>query len=396
MDAKRWREIEDLYKAALDCVPVQRPALLAEHCKGDEDLRSAVESLLRQEFSTRTLAEGPASTTIADAASQPASSQLAEGTQLGPYHLEGLLGAGGMGEVYRARDFRLERAAAVKVLRPALAIRPDFRKRFLREARAVAALNHAGIATIYEAGESVDRLYLAMEFVAGRTLQDRASGPLSARQLIDYSIQIASVLDHAHARGIIHRDIKPGNVMITPDGVIKVLDFGLAKEIVPSDATATDLTTPGTVVGTLHYCPPEVLAGRPATVRSDLYSLGVLMYELACGSLPFAGFKGLALISAVMAGEAVPLRQRNPTLPEALVRVIARAMSPQPENRFAGAAELAAALRNLEGASPAHPAPEPAMPVVGVLDFENLSGDDAVGWLGTGPRGNDHRRPEAA
>src|ERR1035438_5892554 len=167
--------------------------------------------------------------------------QVSPGTRLGPYEILAAIGEGGMGVVYRARDSRLERTAAVKVLLPALAGLPDFRKRFLREARAVAALNHAGIAVIYEAGESLDRLYLAMEYVAGDTLKQKiASGHVSTRQLIDYSLQIAGVLDHAHARGIIHRDIKPGNVMITPDGVVKVLDFGLAKQIIPSDETAAN------------------------------------------------------------------------------------------------------------------------------------------------------------
>jgi serine/threonine protein kinase len=385
MHAERWRQVEELCKAAREWTPAQRPAFLAERCKGDEDLRNQVESRLRQEFSTGSTGGGSFFAPETDASHQPASSQLAKGTQLGPYLIEALLGAGGMGEVYRARDSRLERVAAVKVLLPAIAGQADFRKRFLREARAVASLNHPGIAVIYEAGESLDRLYLAMEHVAGRTLkQELASGPLSTGQLIGYSLQIAAVLDHAHARGIIHRDIKPANVMITPDGVAKVLDFGLAKEISPIDETCTNLTTPGTIVGTMHYCPPEVLTGRSATVRSDLYSLGVLMYELACGRLPFDGFQGLALISAVIAGEAAPLRQRNPAVPEALVRVIARAMSPRPESRFASATELAAALRNVEGLSAVNFAPEPAMPVVGVLDFENLSGDDAIDWLGTG------------
>ena len=369
MDSERGRQVEELYKIALDWTPTQRPALLAEHCKGDEDLRNKVESLLRQEFATRIQLEVSSGRATTDAVDQP-STQLVEGAQLGPYRIEALLGAGGMGEVYRARDSRLERAAAVKVLLPALASHPDFRKRFLREARAVAALNHAGIAVIYEAGETLDSLYLAMEYVAGRTLkQELAAGPVSTSRLIDYSVQIAAVLDHAHARGIIHRDIKPGNVMITPDGVVKVLDFGLAKEILPSDEAITNLTTPGMVIGTLHYCPPEILTGRPATVRSDLYSLGVLMYELACGRLPFAGFQGTALISALIAGEAAPLRQRNPALPEALARVIVRAMSPRPEDRFARAAELADALHRVEGASTAKLAFEPAMPVVGVLDF---------------------------
>jgi serine/threonine protein kinase/tetratricopeptide (TPR) repeat protein len=380
MNAERWQQVEQLYKAALNWKVTQRPSLLAERCNGDEDLLKQVESLLRQEFSTPTAADACSPRTIVNS-----TDQLAEGAQLGPYRIESLLGAGGMGEVYRARDSRLERVAAVKVLLPAFAGHPDFRKRFLREARAVASLNHGGIAVIYEAGEFQDRLYLAMEYVAGRTLkQELAAGPVSTSLLIDYSLQIASVLDHAHARGIIHRDIKPANVMVTSEGVVKVLDFGLAKEILPIDDTATNLTTPGTVVGTLHYCPPEVLAGRPATVRSDLYSLGVLMYELACGQLPFAGVQGLTLISAVMAGVAAPLRQRNPAVSEALARVITRAMSPRPESRFGSATELAVALRDVDGACSANQPPKPAMSVVGVLDFENLSGDSSVDWLGTG------------
>ena len=189
MHAERWRQVEELCKAALEWTPAQRPTFLAERCKGDEDLRNQVESRLRQGVSTSATASGSSFATETDAPHQPASSQLTEGAQLGPYLIEALLGAGGMGEVYRARDSRLERVAAVKVLLPAIAGQADFRKRFLREARAVASLNHPGIAVIYEAGESLDRLYLAMEHVPGRTLkQALAAGPVSTSQLIDYSL----------------------------------------------------------------------------------------------------------------------------------------------------------------------------------------------------------------
>ena len=167
-----------------------------------------------------------------------------------------------MGEVYHARDSRLDRTVAVKVLRSSVAADETHRQRFLREARATAAFSHPGIAAFYDAGESGDLLYLAMEYVPGHTLQvELVKGPLPSRSLTDYSLQIATALEHAHARGVIHRDIKPANIMVAEGGALKLLDFGLAQNILLRDETATALTAVGTFVGTLQYCAPEVLAG---------------------------------------------------------------------------------------------------------------------------------------
>jgi serine/threonine protein kinase/tetratricopeptide (TPR) repeat protein len=291
-----------------------------------------------------------------------------------------------MGEVYSARDSRIERTVAIKVLRSDVAADPNYRKRFLQEARATARFSHPGIATFYEANESGDCLYLAMEYVVGHTLQQELiKGPLRSRPLADYSLQIASAIDHAHARGIIHRDIKPSNIMITETGMIKLLDFGLAQNILPRDETATALTAAGTFVGTLHYCAPEVLAGRVATVRSDIYNIGVLMYEMACGRLPFGGLDGPGLITAALRGQVPPVRERNPAVPELFARLIARTMALEPRDRFPNAGELAAALRSLaDGSGHATIVLERARPLIAVLDFENLSGDSTTDWLGTG------------
>jgi len=311
---------------------------------------------------------------------------LLPGTRLGPYEIVRFLGAGGMGEVYLARDSRLERHAAVKVLRASVSADQNHRDRFVREARATAAFSHPGIASFYDAGECAECLYLAMEYVAGHTLQQQlAKAPIPSRFLRDYSLQIASALEHAHAHGIIHRDIKASNVMVAEGGVLKLLDFGLARNIVSGEDTETAFTSPGMVVGTLQYSAPEVLAGRAATVRSDIYGLGVLMYEMACARLPFLGFEGTSLVTAILRGETPPLRERNPAVSERIAKVIARAMAIEPGARFQSAAELAAALRTMdENPGNAAVVLERAMPVVGILDFLNLSGDPAMDWLATG------------
>ena len=311
---------------------------------------------------------------------------LAPGTRIGPYEVVTILGAGSMGEVYKALDSRLDRTVAIKLMRPGMAADENGRKRFLREARATAAFNHPGIAAIYDAGECGDSLYLTMEYVPGRTLQQEiAKGPISGQCVRNYSLQIASALEHAHARGVLHRDIKPANIMIAEDGVLKLLDFGLARFTSPRDETTTFVTAAETIVGTYHYCSPEVLAGRVATVRSDIYGLGVVMYEMACGQRPFAGFQGPALVSAVLRGQAPPVHQRNPAVSELLANLIGRAMALEPQDRFQSAAEIAGALRAMEG----HPnnvaiALERANPVIAVLDFDNLSGDAVTDWLRVG------------
>lgn len=311
---------------------------------------------------------------------------LTPGTRLGPYEIISRLGAGGMGEVHRARDSRLDRTVAIKVMRSGFATDEYHRKRFLREARATAALSHPGIAVLYDVGESGECLYLAMEYVEGHTLQTEISnGPISSATLRNYSLQIAAALEHAHARGIIHRDIKSANIMVTGSGVLKLLDFGLAQITHPTEETATIVTVAGAMIGTLHYCPPEVLAGRAGTMRSDIYSLGVVMYEIGCGSVPFAGLDTPSLISAALRGQIPPIRQRNPAVPERLASVIERALALEPQDRFQSAAELAAALRTMGGRPDKSSIfIERAAPVIAVLDFENLAGDSATDWLGTG------------
>lgn len=265
-------------------------------------------------------------------------------TKVGPYEILSTLGAGGMGEVYLARDSRLDRTVAIKVMRPGVAADEYHRKRFLREARATAALSNPGIAVLYDAGEAGECLYLAMEYVEGHTLQQEiGNGPISSSILRNYSLQIAAALEHAHARGIIHRDIKSANIMVTGSGVLKLLDFGLAQTTQPTEETASVVTAAGAIVGTLHYCAPEVLAGRTATMRSDIYSLGVVMYEMGCGRVPFAGLDVPSLISAALRGQVPPVRHRNPAIPEQLSNVIEQAMALEPQHRFQSAAELAAA-----------------------------------------------------
>ena len=311
---------------------------------------------------------------------------LPAGSRVGPYEVIEILGVGGMGEVYKARDCRLERVVALKLMRASLGADENQRKRFLREARAIAAFSHPGIAGLHDAGEAGDCLFLAMEYVSGHTLeQELYKGPIAGQNVRKYSIQVATALEHAHARGILHRDIKPANIMVSDDGTLKLLDFGLAQFIQTQEETLTIITRPGSFIGTYQYCSPEVLSGRTATVRSDIYSLGVAMYEMACGRAPFAGLQERALVAAALLGEAPPVRQRNPAVSEALANLIGRAMAPQPRDRFASAAELVAALRTMEG-RPTSGAivSEKVNPVIAVLDFENLSGDPASEWLATG------------
>jgi serine/threonine protein kinase/Tfp pilus assembly protein PilF len=291
-----------------------------------------------------------------------------------------------MGEVYKARDCRLERVVALKVMRASLGADENQRKRFLREVRAIAAFSHPGIAGMHDAGEAGDCLFLAMEYVSGHTLeQELYEGPIAGQTVRQYSIQLATALEHAHARGILHRDIKPANIMVSDDGTLKLLDFGLAQFILTQEETLTIITRPGSFVGTYQYCSPEVLSGRTATVRSDIYSLGIVIYEMACGRAPFAGLHERALVAAALLGEAPPVRQKNPAVSEAMANLIGRAIAPQPRDRFATAAELVAALRTMEDRPNSGAIVlEKAKPVIAVLDFENLSGDSGLEWLSTG------------
>ena len=278
---------------------------------------------------------------------------LSAGTRLGPYEIVAAIGAGGMGEVYRAHDTRLRRDVAIKVLPETLAHGSAW-ERFEREARAASALNHPNICAVYDVGEADGRQFLVMELLEGKTLRDFIGNkPVEPRIAAALGMQIADALEAAHAKGIVHRDIKPGNIMVTGRDHVKVLDFGLAKHA-PSNADETrsldQLTAAGTLLGTPHYLAPELLQGKEADARSDLWALGVVLYEMLCGRLPFPGPTVFEVSSAILKEDPAPLPA---TVPFKLKSVVERCLEKEPEKRYRNAGDVRAAL----GTLPAEAAP---------------------------------------
>src|SRR5437867_1949816 len=270
---------------------------------------------------------------------------LSPGTRLGPYEIIAPVGAGGMGEVYRAKDTRLDRIVAIKVLPSHVASDPELRQRFEREARAVSSLNHPHICALYDIGHQDGTDYLVMEYLEGETLAARLEkGPLPPEQVLRSAIQIAGALDRAHRQNLIHRDLKPGNVILTKSGA-KLLDFGLAKLQAPDSgpvaaglsAVATEgrnLTAQGTILGTLQYMAPEQLEGKEADARTDIFALGVLIYEMATGRKAFQGKSQASLISSIMSAEPQPISVVQPLAPPALDRVVKTCLAKDPDDRW--------------------------------------------------------------
>ena len=280
---------------------------------------------------------------------------------LGPYEVVSLLGAGGMGEVYRARDTRLDRVVAVKVLRSGIGDNGELRMRFEREARAISHLSHPHICALYDVGNHNGSEYLVMEYVEGETLAERIQrGPLAVSQVLRYGTQIAEALHHAHRGGITHRDLKPGNVMLTTTGA-KLLDFGLAKFAErlqhSSDDSAPEtlkhLTAEGTIVGTFQYMSPEQIQGNAVDPRSDIFSLGIVLYEMTSGQRPFPATTSTALIAAILSADPVPLRSLQPATPPALERIVQTALEKNPDERWQTAQDVGRQLRWLAQSSPA-------------------------------------------
>jgi serine/threonine protein kinase len=269
---------------------------------------------------------------------------LAPGTLLGPYEILSPLGAGGMGEVYCARDTRLDRTVAIKILPSQFSADPVRKQRFEREAKAVSGLNHPHICTLHDVGHHDGTDYLVMECIEGETLAKRLEkGPLPIDQVLKYGAQIADALDKAHRGGVIHRDLKPGNIMLTKSGV-KLLDFGLAKpaaEAISSLQTLSisiskgrSLTEEGTIVGTIQYMSPEQLEGKETDARSDLFSFGAVMYELVTGNHAFAGKSQASVIAAILEREPQPISNFQPLAPLALDRLIRTCLAKDPEERI--------------------------------------------------------------
>ena len=332
---------------------------------------------------------------------------LVSGAHLGPFEVLEPLGAGGMGEVYRARDSRLGRIVAVKVLRPDLAADPDRIERFEREARAASALNHPNIVTIYDVGVEGGMSYIAMEWVDGSALRDLVARakPQAIPTVVSIGAQIADGLGVAHSAGIVHRDLKPENVMVTADGLVKILDFGLAKLVAPGDeamsqlATESGGTAAGVLLGTVGYMSPEQAAGRVVDHRSDQFALGVILYELATGVRAFKRDSAAQTLAAIIEDEPEPLEVRNPQVPSQLSRTIARCLSKKPADRYESTRDLAHDLRDLvrEG-STSRVATVRARRSIGMAAAVGamvvLLGVAAGGWWIARSRGTDGRADE--
>jgi serine/threonine protein kinase len=288
---------------------------------------------------------------------------LTSGTKLGPYEIQSPLGAGGMGEVYRARDVRLDRTVAIKVLASHLSSSPELKQRMEREARSISSLNHPHICHLYDVGSQDGTDYLVMEFLEGETLAQRLrKGALPLNEILKIGIAVAEALAVAHRQGIVHRDLKPGNIMLTKGGA-KLMDFGLAKSAGAGLGSASSapllsaartmsqaspvspLTMAGTMIGTIQYMSPEQIEGKEADARSDLFALGAVLYEMVTGARPFEGKSQISVASAILEKEPEPISVAQPLAPPAFERVVTACLAKSPEERFQAAQDVALQLK---------------------------------------------------
>jgi eukaryotic-like serine/threonine-protein kinase len=362
MKPERWQQVDRIFQEALERAPDDRAAFINEACEDDDSLRREVEALIAADGKAGSLIEAPAYAMAAPLFAGADAPSLV-GQSLGHYRLIALLGKGGMGAVYRARDARLSREVAVKILPQNFSQDAERLRRFEREAQAASALNHPNIITIHEIGaaqtETGDTRYIVTEYVAGQTLRQRmAVGKISLSEALDVITQIASALAAAHEAGIVHRDIKPENVMVRPDGLVKVLDFGLAKLAEPPvaevDSPAPTVvkhsTAPGLVMGTVSYMSPEQARGQKVDGRSDIFSLGVVFYEMITESAPFEGVNALDVVGAILNHEPAPLQQHAPDAPAELQRIVMKALHKDRELRYQHSKDLLLDLKSLKEA----------------------------------------------
>ena len=370
MKPERWQQIDHLLQSALARDAEERPAFLALACAGDEPLRREVESLLVSHDQAGNLLETPLSQVAADLLVKgPA--QCVDGQTIGHYKVLARLGAGAMGEVYLAQDTQLGRKVALKLLPAEFTKDGDRVHRFEQEARAASALNHPNIVTIHEIGQADNLHFIAIEFIDGQTLRQRMTGArMKLSEALDVAMQGASALAAAHEAGIVHRDVKPENIMLRRDGYVKVLDFGLAKLTEGQASADTDVLTrgefetePGTVMGTAHYMSPEQARGLGVDARTDIFSLAVVLYEMIAGRAPFDGATASDVIAAILKEEPVPLGLRSRELPAELEWIVNKGLAKDREERYQTIRDLRVDLKRLrqelelqaklEGMSPA-------------------------------------------
>ena len=335
----RLQQIEQLYNDALQREEHEREAFLAHACGGDDDLLADVRSLLRYEREAGGFLERPALSEAARTLAREARPALT-GQRIAGYEVISLIGSGGMGDVYRARDRRLGRDVALKVLEPALSADPEYRSRFEHEAQLASARNHPNIVTIYSVGEEEDVRFIAMELVQGHTLRESLTAPMPVSTVLDITVQLASALSAAHAAGIVHRDLKPDNLMVTPDGLLKVLDFGIARRA-GAEANA------GAAIGTVGYMSPEQALGQPAGPASDQFAVGAILYEMLTGRHAFRRESRVETLEAIIHAEPRPIHALNPRVPASIRQIVARCLSKDPAARYPNARDLEIAIRRV-------------------------------------------------
>jgi serine/threonine protein kinase len=345
-----WGRIKEIFEAALELEPAQRPAFLDRCCGDDPSLRAEVESLLASHDGAGDFIERPVYEVVPNLFEQGIADPMV-GRQLGSYRIVEELGRGGMGIVYLAEDTRLGRRVAMKALAPELTKNKQHRERLRREAIILAALDHPGIATVFSLEEFDGTLYIVSEYVRGETLRtELARGPMPTEALLDTAVELAHILAAVHEQGAIHRDLKPENVKRTVDGRIKILDFGLARvEVDKSYPSPSDpkRTQPGSFLGTPAYASPEQIRGLEVDFRSDLFSLGVMLYELAAGVHPFGCKDSISTIARILERDPTDLTRVCPLSPPALDRIVRRCLSKNPAGRYSSARDLSGDLEKL-------------------------------------------------
>src|SRR5437762_1645134 len=355
MKAERWKQVNDLFQSAVERAPGERAAFLDEACQGDEPLRHEVGSLLTSHERSENFIELPAYQVAPELVTNDRPGALV-GKLIGHYRIESLIGVGGMGEVYLARDERLGRKAALKLLPENLTTDEAQLSRFKNEARSASALNHPNILTVYEIGAEGDRQFIATEFIEGITLRGSlACARINLHAALEIAVQVASALAAAHETGVVHRDIKPENMMLRPDGYAKVLDFGIAKlaeEELPAamprdEALLLVETSLGAVLGTVRYMSPEQACGEHVDQSTDIWSLGVVLYEMVTGQAPFSGDTPKEVMSSILEMDPPPLTSYVAHTPPELQQIISKTLRKDRGQRYRSAHELLQALKDL-------------------------------------------------